>query len=254
VSNQQKRVDIRALFLDLQKQMQIQLETNRRHIEHPGSKGDATEQRWRDLLNDYLPKRYRVEKAFVVDCEGCLSEQIDAVIIDRQYSPFLFCQDGEKFVPAESVYAAFEIKQEITREYILYAGQKIASVRRLRRTSAQITHAGGTYKPRSPFQIIGGIITLASSWNPPLGDSFLNAIYELKRDEQLDIGCVLQAGGFECSWNGGACEVRASEGGDALITFFLRLLSRLQALGTVPAMDLEEYERALSLRGPKSGV
>ncbi|MGD8450889.1 MAG: hypothetical protein PVJ57_03645 [Phycisphaerae bacterium] len=251
MASQQRTVDIRELFLSLQKQMQARLETNRCHITHPGSKGDATEQCWRDMLGDYLPHRYQVEKAFVVDCEGGLSEQIDAVIIDRQYSPPLFCQDGEKFVPAESVYAAFEIKQELTRDYILYAGQKVASVRRLRRTSAQITHAGGTFKPRSPFPIIGGIVALASSWNPPLDGPFRSALCELARDEQLDIGCVLQAGGFECSWDGGDCEVRVSESGDALITFFLRLLSRLQGLGTVPAMDLEEYERALSLRGPK---
>ena len=31
----------------------------------------------------------------------------------------------------------------------------------------------------------------------------------------------------------------------ALIFFFLRLLGRLQSLGTVPAMDLREYGRAL---------
>jgi len=254
MASQQITVDIRELFLSLQKQMQTRLETNRCHIAHPGSKGDATEECWRDMLGDYLPQRYRVERAFVVDCDGGLSEQIDAVIIDRQYSPFLFCQDGQKFVPAESVYAAFEIKQEISRDYLLYAGKKVASVRRLRRTSAQITHAGGTFKPRPPFPIIGGIVTLASSWNPPLNGPFRSALSELSNEQQLDIGCVLQAGAFECTWENGDCEVRVSESTDALITFFLRLLARLQALGTVPAMDIEEYERILSLRGPKSGM
>jgi predicted Zn-dependent peptidase len=32
---------------------------------------------------------------------------------------------------------------------------------------------------------------------------------------------------------------------DSALIFFLRLLGRLQSLGTVPAMDLREYGRAL---------
>lgn len=243
-------VDIRDLFLSLQEQMEAHLTTNRRHLTHPGSKGDATEHHWREMLNEYLPKRYRVEKACVVDCDGSRSEQIDALIIDRQYSPFLFSQDGEKYVPAESVYAAVEIKQEISREYVLYAGKKVESVRRLRRTSAPITHAGGEHPPKEPFRILGGIVTLASTWTPPLARPFESALCELTKDQELDLGCVLQGGGFECDWTGGNCTVDVSQPEDALITFFLRLLSRLQRLGTVPAIDLEEYERALSLRGP----
>lgn len=39
-------IDLRELFHGLQEQMQVSLNINRKYIEHPGSKGDATEQHW----------------------------------------------------------------------------------------------------------------------------------------------------------------------------------------------------------------
>jgi hypothetical protein len=94
--------------MNLQEQMVAQLSTNREVISHPGTKGDATELQWLTMLNAYFPKRYSANKAFVVDSDGHLSEQIDVVVYDRQYSPFLFNQDNAMYVPAESVYAVFE--------------------------------------------------------------------------------------------------------------------------------------------------
>lgn len=97
-----KSVNLHTVFLGLQDQMIASLSTNREVIKHAGTKGEATELHWLDMLNNYLPKRYRADKAFVLDCEGHLSDQIDVVVYDRQYSPFLFNQDNAIFIPAES--------------------------------------------------------------------------------------------------------------------------------------------------------
>jgi hypothetical protein len=58
-------------------------------IEHPTEKGDASEGVWLELLQNYLPKRYEARRAHVVDSLGEFSDQIDIVIHDRQYSPFI---------------------------------------------------------------------------------------------------------------------------------------------------------------------
>lgn len=108
-------INLHNLFLGLQDQMTSRLLTNREHITHPGTKGDASELCWLEMLKNYLPQRYRAEKAFVLDSEGKLSDQIDIVIFDRQYSPFLFNQDDALYVPAESVYATIEVKQDIDK-------------------------------------------------------------------------------------------------------------------------------------------
>ena len=122
--------------------MITKLSTNRMSIIHPGAKGDVSELNWIQWLKDYLPKRYCVDKAFIIDCENNISDQIDVVIYDQQYSPFVFNQDSVIYIPAESVYAVFEVKKELNKEYIEYAEKKAGSVRSLHRTSAPIPHAG----------------------------------------------------------------------------------------------------------------
>ena len=128
---------LESLHNDIQQQLIV-----RKCMGHPGTKGDASEKVWLELLQTYLPKRYVAEKAHVVDSHGVFSEQIDVVIFDRQYSPFIFNYKHEIVIPAESVYAVFEAKQTINVDQVRYAKQKVASVRRLLRTSLPIPHAG----------------------------------------------------------------------------------------------------------------
>ena len=86
------------------------------------------------MLQNYLPQRYQAATAHVVDSQGQFSDQIDVVIFDRQYSPFIFKFEGQVIVPAESVYAVFEAKQVINAEQVKYAQDKAESVRKLART------------------------------------------------------------------------------------------------------------------------
>lgn len=241
-----RKIDLRGVFLELQKEMIASLSATRQVVRHSGAKGSSTELQWQTMLTNYLPERYFVDNAFVLDCEGNLSEQIDVVIYDRQYSPFLFNQNFIKYVPAESVYAALEIKQEIDLGAVKYAGEKVASVRRLRRTSAPIPHAAGVHEAKDPGHIIGGLLSLSSGWNPPLGEAFVDSFSALRDEERLDIGCVLECGGFEVVHGKRSKPlVEVSHSETSLIFFFLRLLSQLQRMGTVPALDLAEYGRVL---------
>ncbi len=244
MKNKIKKVDLRSIFLNLQEQMISKLSTNRKTILHPGTKGDASELNWIEMLNSYLPQRYKVDKAFVLDSDGHLSDQIDLVIYDRQYSPFLFNQDGALYIPSESVYAVFEIKQSINKNVIEYAGNKIESVRRLKRTSKHIYHAGGIEKPKKPFKILAGVLTLTSDWTQPLGSNFKKSIVALDIIQRINMGCVLQGGGFELKYKK-KVNVEISEADDSLIFFFLRLMERLQELGTVPALDVSRYGKVL---------
>ena len=240
------KIDLRQIFLGLQRQMIAKLSTGRRNISHPGTKGDATELGWIKMLNTYLPKRYQVDKAFVLDADGHLSEQIDIVVFDRQYSPFLFNQDGAIYIPAESVYAVIEVKQDLTKKVIEYAGSKAASVRRLKRTSAPIPHAGGVYPPKQHFEIIAGALTLHCTWTPALGSKFETAITRLPTNQRIDLGCALQSGAFEVIYKGESKpKIERSGKQDSLIFFFLHLLSRLQRVGTTPALDIDEYAKSL---------
>ncbi|MEE9239180.1 MAG: DUF6602 domain-containing protein [Thermodesulfobacteriota bacterium] len=237
------KIELREIFLNLQSQMVAKLSTDRKVILHPGSKGDAAEINWIKVLGDYLPERYKVDKAFVLDSDGNLSEQIDIVIYDRQYSPFLFSQDEAKYIPAESVYAVFEVKQSINKDHINYAGQKIKSVRHLKRTSTEIPHAGGKYEPKPLHEIIGGILTLDSDWTLPIKDNLKNCLLKLSELENINIGCILRHGGF--TFNHETSDIEMSSDDESLIFFFLKLLYLLQSLGTSPALDIQVYSEFL---------
>ena len=236
-------VDIKELFYSLQAQMVAKLATNRQHIIHPGTKGDSSELNWIEWLKLYLPKRYSVDKGIIIDCKGKISDQIDVIIYDRQYSPFVFNQDGAYYIPAESIYAVFEVKQEINKDYILYAAEKTKSVRSLQRTTTLIPHAGGYYDPKPHNKILSGLLTLSSGWTPPLGDSLEKALLGLDAESRLDIGCILDEGSFLADYEKAYISKSTKE--ESLIFFFLKLLIELQKLGTAPAIDINCYGSAL---------
>jgi hypothetical protein len=211
------------------------------------AKGDATEFEWLKVIDEFLPNRYQCSAAFVLDCNGDVSEFIDVVIHDRHFCPLLFEQGGQKYIPAESVYAALETKQRIDKGNIEYASAKGASVRRLHRTNSPIQHAGGTYEPRPLFPVITGILGTESDWSPPFGDAFNDAITATAgEDSKIDVGCALRHGAFDVDWTAGdSPKVTISKADTSLVFFLMHLFGRLQELGTVPAIDLTAYGRSL---------
>jgi hypothetical protein len=194
------------------------------------------------MLGNYLPKRYQAARAHVIDSEGNSSRQIDVLIFDRQYSPFIFKIEGGTYVPAESVYAVFEVKQTINSSHICYAQDIVASVRALHRTSLPIPHAGGTYPPKPLAPIIGGLLTFESDWQPPLGDSLLNTL-NTDHPCRLDLGCVASHGLFSNDAEG---NYTISLQPKAATAFLFELIARLQAMATVPMIDVHAYARWLT--------
>lgn len=230
------------LLAGLHDDIQQRLENVRKSFGHPGTKGDASEQVWLELLKTYLPQRYQAAKAHVVDSKGLFSEQIDVVVFDRQYSPFIFHYQGQTIVPAESVYAIFEAKQTIDAAEIEYARKKIASVRHLHRTSLPIPHAGGTYASKPQIPIYGGILAFESEWSPPMGPSLLKTLQESGDEGRLNLGCIAAHGFFYRDEAGGYAIVT---GGKPATGFLLKLISQLQFSGTVPMIDVQAYARWL---------
>lgn len=240
-------MNLREIFLAVQKQLLATLEGNRDVVQHPGTKGDASELEWKETLGKNLPLRYQVSKAFVMDSLGNLSQQIDLVIHDRQYSPLLLNQQGAMYVPAESVYAVLEVKQDLNKGNLEYAGQKAASVRKLFRTSAKIPHAGGRYRAKRPFRILAGFLSLESQWKPVVGQPLHKCLAEASQDQQLDLCCALRDGTFEVTYDGRRKlrRIEESEPETALMFLFVRLLARLQEFATVPAIDWNRYGTSL---------
>ncbi|MEA3015195.1 MAG: hypothetical protein QOD42_3740 [Sphingomonadales bacterium] len=230
------------LLSSLHEDIQHRLATVRQSLGHPGTKGDASENVWISLLEAYLPKRYQAAKAHVVDSEGNFSQQIDVVVFDRQYSPFIFTYEDQTIIPAESVYAVFEAKQTANSTLVSYAQEKVASVRRLHRTSLPIPYAKGVYPPKPLIPILGGLLTFESEWSPALGASFEKALNADLGEGRLDIGCVASHGHYFLKDSGSYSFVNENKPATA---FLFKLISQLQFSGTVPMIDIEAYGRWL---------
>lgn len=228
---------IPTLLESLHKGIEARLTIARAAIGHPGSKGDASEAIWLDLLETYLPRRYSVTKGHVCDSQNAFSEQMDVIVYDRQYSPLIFGFEGQKVIPAESVYAVFEAKQIIDANMLEYARNKVASVRRLHRTSLPVPHVGGMADAKEPQGIIGGFLCLDSGWSPPLGDTLLEHLKGHDDQSRLDMGCVAIHGNFVCDGE----EVTIIQTDKAATAFLFELTARLQQLATVPMVDVRAY-------------
>lgn len=232
------------LLSGLHDDIQQRLETVRKSFGHPGTKGDASEGVWLKLLQTYLPKRYQATTAHIVDSLGAFSEQIDVVVFDQQYSPFIFRYEGQTIIPAESVYAVFEAKQTANAEQVKYARKKVASVRRLCRTSLPIPYAKGTYPAKPIIPIYGGLLTFESDWSPALGKSFRKVLGNGGDDDRLDMGCFAAHGWFYFDQQNN--DYKIHNGGKPATAFLFKLIAQLQFSGTVPMIDIQAYANWLS--------
>lgn len=237
-------VDLRRILLHHEETLLAQLGA-RELFDHPTARGDLGEGPWHRLLGGFLPRRYRVSKAFVLDARGRRSDQIDLVVHDRHFCPLLFEEDDQRYIPAESVFAVFEIRPSLDRGVIEYAAKKAKSVRALHRTNRPLVDRGVVREPREPFEIIAGVLAVDSSWSPPFGDPLLDALDADDPESRLQLGCAPKAGAFEAFYNGGRPRLEVSENEGALMFFLLRLFHALQAIGSPMAIDLREYSRAL---------
>lgn len=234
--------DLQAAFLAKQNALLTALRVTAAFTPHGTTIGDASEVNWTAMLRSFLPARYGVGPVFAVDSRGRQSHQIDVAVYDRQYAPLWFeTPAGVLFVPVESIYAAFEVKPKINKNLAGYAGEKIASVRALHRTSGPIRHAGGVYEPQDPKEkpILGGLLAVCSGWTDLTGKAAVKALTGLTGDNRIDLGLALDALAFDISDDG---DIAFSERGTQLIYFVMRLFERLQGLGTALAVEIDKYE------------
>lgn len=222
--------DIPGVFRRAQAKMVADLAVGDAFL-HQGTKGAASEQQWQALLEHYLPKRYRVSPAFVINASGQRSRQIDLAIYDNFWFSPIFPHAAGVHIPIESVYAILEVKAHFTGVTIQDAGLKAASVRALQPGRA----------------VIAGILAA----NPgrttrSFQRSLESALRKLPSGHEIDFGCILGRGSFECSkvehpGSEPTSHLTVSERDETLIFLILRLLSRLSQMDAAPPMHLMRY-------------
>jgi hypothetical protein len=237
---------LRSALREEQKGLEHDLDRAIATVPHNGVLGSIGEQCWIKMLKKYLPRRYEVNSAFVIDSEGHTSEQIDVVVYDPQYTPTLLGQESHFYVPAEAVYAVFDAKQKINKELLIETAKKAESVRRLKRTSVPIVHSDGVRPAKQHFEVIAGILARNVDWSEGLGKTFCEVINAKDFIDMrfLNCGCGLSHGSFDFYDGKNNLVVGPKDCG--LAYFLFRLLNKLQSLGTVPAIDWNSYAKVIA--------
>ena len=244
--NIHKGTTLREAFIYTEKSLQAKLESAN-FPDHPVAKGDVSEDAWRELLRRFLPSRFSVESGFIIDAHNAASEQIDCIIYDKVFTPILWGDSGYIYIPSESVHAVFEIKPQVTKEYLQQASKKIESVRILHRTSAPYIASGKQEDPKPLIHIIGGLLATRMQYKEGIkAPAFNRAIDEIQREDPRNksIDTILTAfDGYTDYFDTGfptdnphkdMAEGSATRG-------LFRLLRALLLQGTVSAIDLEYY-------------
>lgn len=250
------KIDLKKMFALKQSQMESSFEANTAII-HSGSKGDATEEEWLNWFKNFGAK-YKAEKAFIIDHNGNVSQQIDIVLYDAYYSPLIFENNGQKYIPAESVFAIFEVKQNLNAEHIKYAKEKIESVRRLDRVSGDVYVLNGSCQPgKKPYEIIGGLLTYKCDWAT---DNIIKNMENNLNDpaftnefNKLNFICCLKTGAYEINYSFTHSifygkdivlldtEIKSNGNNGVLISAYFKLLRMLGKLGNCLAIDYNAY-------------
>ncbi|MCH8157161.1 MAG: hypothetical protein IID18_05315, partial [Nitrospinae bacterium] len=215
-------------FVYAQQVLAASLAASSETITHSGVLGAVNEDHWIKVIRSYLPMRYAIDTGIVIDSCGKTSEQIDIVIFDNYFTPSLLTQNNHRYIPVEAVYAIIECKPCIDKFNLEYASDKVASVRKLKRTSIKFISGGETQPKKELFPIAGGIVAAKVCWSTGLGASFQKNLSRLKGDGSLNFGCALDSGAFDSFSADRSLVVVPSN--NALILFLFRLLWHLQSL------------------------
>lgn len=170
-------MDFLNLYKFLKDEMIASLECDKDNIKHPTIKGNAAENAWIKFLRDHLPSKYSVDTAIIVNDKGETSDQIDIVIYDANTYPILLNHNNIKYLCIESVYAVFEVKQNITSRNLNYAIKKTNSVKEL------------INEDLSEQKILGGLLAFESK----LKNKTINfKLCDNNPEQSLDFVCALK--------------------------------------------------------------
>ncbi|SEJ77170.1 hypothetical protein SAMN04487917_11316 [Arthrobacter sp. yr096] len=86
-------------------------------VTHLGTRGTADENSIIKLLGKVLPPSTRVSNGEIIDADGSISAQMDALILSNTSHPILFAQTPDELIfPVESVLLAIEIKGGLSKK------------------------------------------------------------------------------------------------------------------------------------------
>lgn len=134
-SNGEKVIpNILANYQSLEKSIIAQL--NMLQDVHGTTIGSLRESIWQELFERIIPKKFVIEQSvFIIDSNKNVSKEVDLVIMDEMYTPYIFRFGKIKYVPIEAVAVVVECKSNYPCEKDLMKWSKAISKLRTKKDS-----------------------------------------------------------------------------------------------------------------------
>ncbi|MFW5411958.1 DUF6602 domain-containing protein [Aerococcus urinaeequi] len=106
---------LKQFFEASSESMKLYFEQVTSQIDHNGEKGSAREEKIKELLEKYLPKKYSLTNGTITNSTDQQSRQVDIIIHDNLFTPILEDFQSSKVIPIESLYGIIEVKSTLSK-------------------------------------------------------------------------------------------------------------------------------------------
>ena len=188
---------IDSLFKTASKGLSAEFQRIRETMKHHGTAGSETEGILNKFLNDHLPRRFAAASGFAIDTEDQISQQIDTLVYDAENNPVY--RAGENFLaqilPSDSIAAAIEIKANLNKKQLKDAAQKIASVKKLKRSPVSNLDQQVNFSKAISVNCLGIVFAYTSSTGlEALANNLQEMNQSIPREQRIDLVVVLDKG------------------------------------------------------------
>ena len=105
---------------------------NKNNLHHAGEFGIYRERIVSKFLRLFTPQRLEFDSGFIITPNDEASKQTDIVVYDKNESPLIQSEEGQKFFPIETVATIGEIKSVLTKEKLKEALMNLTNFKVLR--------------------------------------------------------------------------------------------------------------------------
>lgn len=152
---------------------------------HHPTQGSYRENVWKSLFEMIVPRKYCIDQGvFIIDSYGHKSREVDLVIFDEMYTPYIFNYGEIKFIPIEAVAAVVqckskEVKYENVSEWRKSIETLVTSMDSVARMSTLMID-NNSAKEKSATQTATRPIMIFCAVKP--GDKNISRVSDLKKD------------------------------------------------------------------------
>jgi hypothetical protein len=114
------------------RRLRSEVEVLNQLIPHNASKGAENEECLRNLIRNFIPRRFSVGSGIIIDSYGNRSRQVDLIIYDDHIYPNLFGQLSTSLFPVETVIATIEVKTYVDGPKLVEVFENSRSIRALK--------------------------------------------------------------------------------------------------------------------------